>query len=282
MRDVVGKVAVVTGGASGIGRGMAEVFGAAGMKLVIADVDEARAAETARALQATGVEAVSVRTDVANPAEVDALARRALDAFGAVHVVCNNAGVAYGGIPTWESTIDDWKWVVGVNLMGVVHGVRTFTPILIEQGEGHIVNTASIAGLITSASNALYGVTKHAVVALSEALFNELAALASDVHVSVLCPGFINTEIMRTSERNAPEAVRNQHPDLYDRPDARQMRTLLASALPAAKVGEAVLSAIRAERFWILTHPELMPAVRHRCENVLAERDPTAPNPARR
>ena len=185
MRDVVGKVAVVTGGASGIGRGMAEVFGATGMKLVIADVDEARAAETARALEATGVEVVSVRTDVANQAEVDALARRALDAFGAVHVVCNNAGVAYGGLPTWESTLDDWKWVVGVNLMGVVHGVRTFTPILIEQGEGHIVNTASIAGLITSAGNALYGVTKHGVVALSEALFNELAALASNVHVSV-------------------------------------------------------------------------------------------------
>jgi NAD(P)-dependent dehydrogenase (short-subunit alcohol dehydrogenase family) len=282
MRDVVGKVAVVTGGASGIGRGMAEVFGAAGMKLVVADVDEARAAETARALEATGVEVVSVRTDVANPAEVDALARRALDAFGAVHVVCNNAGVAYGGLPTWESTLDDWKWVVGVNLMGVVHGVRTFTPILIEQGEGQIVNTASIAGLITGAGNALYGVTKHGVVALSEALFNELAAIASGVHVSVLCPGFINTELIRSSERYAPEAVRRQHPDLFEGADARQMQALLASAMSPAMVGEAVLSAIRAERFWILTNPEFKPAVRHRCENLLEERDPTPPNRARR
>src|SRR5688572_27532382 len=155
MRDVAGKVAVITGGASGIGRGMAEVFASAGMRIVLADVDEARAIETASSLEQSGARVVPVRTDVSNQIEVDALARRALDAFGAVHVVCNNAGVAYGGLPTWESTLHDWEWVVGVNLMGVVHGVRTFTPILIEQGEGHIVNTASIAGLITSAGNAL-------------------------------------------------------------------------------------------------------------------------------
>jgi NAD(P)-dependent dehydrogenase (short-subunit alcohol dehydrogenase family) len=127
------------------------------LKVAIADMDEARAVETARALERSGVAAIAVRTDVARPAEVDALARRALDEFGAVHVVCNNAGVAYGGLPTWESTLHDWEWVLGVNLMGVVHGVRSFTPILLEQGEGHIVNTASIAGLVTSAGNALYG-----------------------------------------------------------------------------------------------------------------------------
>src|SRR5262245_61690702 len=221
MQDVSGKVGGVTGGASGIGRAMAEVFGGAGMKLVMGDVDGARLADTARALERAGVDVIPVRTDVAIPSDVDALARRTLDAFGAVHVVCNNAGVAYGGLPTWESTLADWKWVVGVNLMGAVHGVRTFTPILIEQGEGHIVNTASIAGLITSAGNALYAVTKHGVVALSEALFNEFAALASHVHVSVLCPGFINTELVRSSERNAPEAVRQEHPDLFDRAEAR-------------------------------------------------------------
>ena len=281
MRDVAGKVAVITGGASGIGRGMAEAFAAAGMKLVIADVDEARAVETARALEASGAKAIAVRTDVSKPAEVEALAQRALDAFGAVHVVCNNAGVAYGGLPTWQSTVEDWSWIVGVNLMGVVHGVRTFTPLLIEQGEGHIVNTASVAGLITVGGNALYAVTKHAVVALSESLWNELAATARGVHVSVLCPGFINTDLIRTSQRNAPEAVRRQHPDLFDGPDARQMQALLANAMSPAKVGEAVLSAIREQRFWILPSPELAPAVRHRCENVIEERDPTAHNPAR-
>jgi len=273
MQDLAGKVAVITGGASGIGRGMAEVFASAGMRIVLADVDESRVFETASALERSGVHAIPVRTDVANQADVDALARRALDAFGAVHVICNNAGVAYGGLPTWESTLHDWEWVVGVNLMGVVHGVRTFTPILIEQGEGHIVNTASIAGLITSAGNALYGVTKHAVVALSESLFNELAG--HPVHVSVLCPGFINTEIVLSSLRNAPEAVRRQRPDLYAGQEARQLQAMLASALPPAKVGELVLAAIRAERFWILTNPEFEPAVRKRCENLLEERDPT-------
>jgi len=191
-------------------------------------------------------------------------------------VVCNNAGVAYGGLPTWESTLEDWQWVVGVNLMGVVHGVRTFTPILIGQGEGHIVNTASIAGLITSSGNALYAVTKHAVVALSEALCNELAACAPGVHVSVLCPGFVNTGIFRSSERNAPEAVRGHPRDLYGGPEAREIQAALASALPPVEVAEAVLAAIRSERFWILTNPELEPAVRHRCENLLEERDPRA------
>ena len=276
MRDVAGTVAVVTGGASGIGRAMADVFGAAGMKLVIADVDAARAEEAARALKAAGAEAVAVPTDVSDPAQVDALAQRALDVFGAVHVVCNNAGVAYGGLPTWESTVDDWQWIVGVNLMGVVHGVRTFTPILIAQGEGHIVNTASIAGLVTSNGNALYAVTKHAVVALSESLFNELAACESGVRVSVLCPGFINTELVRSSQRNAPARVREGHPELYGGPAARQMEAILANAPPPIAVGEAVLSAIRAERFWILPSPEFRPLVRHRCENVIEERDPTA------
>ena len=279
MKDVSGKVAVVTGGASGIGRAMAEAFASAGMKLVLADQDDARVAETARELAARGAQVIAVRTDVSSPADVDALARRAIDAFGAVHVVCNNAGVAYGGLPTWESTVEDWRWVVGVNLMGVVHGVRTFTPILLEQGEGHIVNTASIAGLITISGNALYAVTKHAVVALSETLFNELAGCG--VRVSVLCPGFVHTPLIETSERNAPEAVRRQHPDLFESADSRQMQAVLASAMAPAKVGEAVLSAIRAERFWILPSPEHAPAIRHRCDNLLAERDPTPLIPTR-
>jgi NAD(P)-dependent dehydrogenase (short-subunit alcohol dehydrogenase family) len=280
MRDVSGKVAVVTGGASGIGRAMAEAFAAAGMKLVLADRDGARVAETAQELAARGAQVVAVRTDVSRPADVDALARRAIDAFGAVHVVCNNAGVAYGGLPTWESTTEDWSWIVGVNLMGVVHGVRTFTPILLEQGEGHIVNTASVAGLITISGNALYAVTKHAVVALSETLFNELSG--GGVRVSVLCPGFINTPLIETSERSAPEAVRRQHPDLFESADSRQMRAVLATAMAPAKVGEAVLAAIREERFWILPSPELAPAIRQRCDNLLAQRDPTPWVPTRR
>ena len=287
MRDVAGRVAVVTGGASGIGRGMAEVFAAAGMKIVLADIDEARVVETARALEKSGAEVLPLRSDVSRQGEVDLLAQRALDAFGAVHVVCNNAGVAHGGVPTWESTLHDWEWIVGVNLMGVVHGVRAFTPLLLAQGgEGHIVNTASMAGLISGAGNALYGVTKHAVVALSEALFNELRAIESTVHVSVLCPGWINTEILRSSERNQPEAVRHNRPEVRTTPEAeirrKQVESLLAAGLSPVKVGELVLAAIREERFWILTHPEWKGAIRHRLENVLEERDPTPANLLRR
>src|SRR5262245_37585788 len=219
MRDVTGRVAVITGGASGIGRGMAEVFAREGMKIVLADVDETRVTETARSLEKLGAEVLPVKCDVSRQSEVDSLARRALDTFGGVHVVCNNAGVAHGGVPTWQSTLHDWEWIVGVNLMGVVHGVRAFTPILLDQGEGHIVNTASMAGLISPGGNALYGVTKHAVVALSEAMFNELRALNKDVHVSVLCPGWIATDITRSSERNQPEAVRHSRPQIRITPE---------------------------------------------------------------
>jgi NAD(P)-dependent dehydrogenase (short-subunit alcohol dehydrogenase family) len=284
MKDVKGRVAVVTGAASGIGRGMAESFAAAGMKLVLADVDADRLASVAQELEKTGAEVVPVKTDVSHQDEVDELARRALDAFGAVHVVCNNAGVAHGGVPTWESTLHDWEWIVGVNLMGVVHGVRTFTPLLLEQGEGHIVNTASMAGLISGAGNALYGVTKHAVVALSEALFNELALQgASRVRVSVLCPGWINTQILQSSQRNQPEAVRHHLPQDRTSPEAEIRRKLvesmLASGLDPRRVGELVLDAIRAERFWILTHPQWKSMIRHRLDNILEERDPTPAAP---
>ena len=284
MKDVKGKVAVVTGAASGIGRGMAESFAAAGMKVVLADVDAERLGEFARELEKSGAEALPVKTDVSRQDQVDELARRALDAFGAVHVVCNNAGVAHGGVPTWQSTLHDWEWIVGVNLMGVVHGVRTFTPLLLEQGEGHIVNTASMAGLISGAGNALYGVTKHAVVALSEALFNELAAQGqARVRVSVLCPGWINTQILQSSQRNQPEAVRHHLPQDRTSPEAEIRRKLvesmLASGLDPRRVGDLVLDAIRAEKFWILTHPQWKSMIRHRMENVLEERDPTPAGP---
>jgi len=289
MKDVKGKVAVITGAASGIGRGMAESFAAAGMKLVLADVDAARLGDVARELEKTGAEVLPVKTDVSRQVEVDELARRALDAFGAAHVVCNNAGVAHGGVPTWESTLHDWEWIVGVNLMGVVHGVRAFTPLLLEQGEGHIVNTASMAGLISGGGNALYGVTKHAVVALSEALFNELAALDARVRVSVLCPGWINTQILQSSLRNQPEAVRHHRPEDRTSPEAeirrKMVESLLASGLDPRRVGDLVLDAIREERFWVLTHPQWKSMIRHRMENILEERDPTpagAPDAAKR
>lgn len=274
MEQVAGRVAVITGGASGIGRGIAEAFAAAGMKLVLADVDDEAARVTAEALREGGSRVITVHTDVSNAHDVDGLAQRALGEYGAIHVVCNNAGVAYGGVSTWESPLEHWNWVVGVNLMGVVHGVRAFAPILVEQGEGHIVNTASIAGLITVGGNALYATTKHAVVALSESLFNELAAVARGVHVSVLCPGFVNTSLVRTSARHEPESGDSSARLLFQSDAARQLQSLLERATPPSEIGKAVLSAILEERFWILPHREFKTAIRQRCENILEERPP--------
>src|SRR5262245_34708822 len=174
MKEFTGKVAVVTGAASGIGRALAERFARAGMKVVLADVETGALEEAAREIRATGAPTLAVRTDVSKAADVEGLARATLDAFGAVHILCNNAGVALGG-PCWMHTVADWEWVLGVNLWGVIHGVRVFTPIMLSQGgEGHIVNTASLAGLFSGPGSAIYNVTKHGVVTLSETLSQEL------------------------------------------------------------------------------------------------------------
>ena len=203
MEDLQGKVAVITGGASGIGRAVAERAAAEGMKIVLADIEEGPLEQAVDDLGAAGAEAIGVRTDVADRASVEALRDRALDRFGAVHLVHNNAGIGLGG-PIWEVTEEDWRWILGVNLWGVIHGVATFTPLLIEQGEGHIVNTASIAGLIVAPFLGPYNATKQAVVAISETLFKDLQTVAPPVGVSVLCPGFVQTRIAE-SERNRPD-----------------------------------------------------------------------------
>ena len=277
MEDVRGKVAVVTGAASGIGRGMAESFGAAGMKLVLADVDADRLASVAQELEKTGAEVLPVKTDVSRQVEVDELARRALDAFGAVHVVCNNAGVAHGGVPTWESTLHDWEWIVGVNLMGVVHGVRTFTPLLLEQGEGHIVNTASMAGLISAPFMATYNVSKHAVVTLSETLYADLQLTGNTgVGVSVLCPGWVQTRI-HESARNRPGTVEGAGHELTEI-EKLLMETvggLIAEGLNPLQVAGLVLDAVQANRFYILTHPEWKPMIADRLDRIMAEELPS-------
>src|SRR5947209_10611823 len=191
MDDLQGRVAVVTGAAGGIGLGLAEAFVEAGMRVAIADVDAARL-DGAR--QKLGDAAIAVPTDVTDPASVDALAAATLDAFGAVHVVCNNAGVSTLGYQ-WEIPLDDWHWLMDVNLFGVVHGIRTFVPILLEQGEGHVVNTASMGGLMTSAGSAAYSASKHAVIGLSKALRAELGIKSPDIGVTVMCPGEVATEM---------------------------------------------------------------------------------------
>jgi NAD(P)-dependent dehydrogenase (short-subunit alcohol dehydrogenase family) len=204
-----------------------------------------------------------VPTDVTQATEVEALARRAREAFGAVHVVCNNAGVAAFGT-AWEQPVADWEWVLGVNLWGVVHGVRTFVPLLLEQGEGHVVNTASIAGLFTGPFLASYYVSKHAVVALSEVLYKELAARGAGVGVSVLCPGVTRTRIVDASRSTGVAAGE------FRVAFARAME----EAAPPERIAERVVAAIREERFYVLPPPAALDPVRARFDAVLAERNP--------
>ncbi|MBV8626672.1 MAG: SDR family NAD(P)-dependent oxidoreductase, partial [Paraburkholderia sp.] len=208
MFEFNGRVAVITGAASGFGRAFADKGAALGMKLVLADVDAHALEQTVSALRAAGADAIGVPTDVSDPAQVEALALAALDAFGKVHLLFNNAGVGAGGF-IWESSANDWAWVFNVNVMGVAHGVRVFTPIMLRQGEpAHIVNTASVAGLLSPPSMGVYNASKHAVVSLTETLYHDLRIVGGPVGCSLLCPAFVPTGIA-DAERVRPDALRN-------------------------------------------------------------------------
>jgi len=274
VKDFPGKVAVVTGAASGIGRALADRFAAAGMKVVLADV-ERDALERARAeIAAGGATALAVQTDVSRADAVEALARATLDAFGAVHVVCNNAGVAIGG-PAWEMTLADWEWVLGVNLWGVIHGVRTFVPIMLRQGtEAHVVNTASMAGLVSGPMMSVYNVAKHGVVTLSETLHHDLAMQGAKVGVSVLCPAWVNTRI-HESQRNRPAALGESNLPPGAEVMQQTIASLLASGLSPAHVAGLVFDAVRDGRFYVLPHPDWKRLVRTRMDDILEERTPT-------
>ena len=203
MMEFKDKVAVITGAASGIGRALAERCAHEGMQVVLADVDGDALTTTEAALKAIGAPILAVVTDVSKAQDVESLAQRTLTAFGSVHLLCNNAGV-WGGISAWDSSLADWEWILGVNLWGVIHGVHTFVPLMLAQGTaGHIVNTASMAGFITGRGPAVYRVSKHAVVALSEILYHQLAQRTAKVKVSVLCPGGVDTQILNAA-RNRP------------------------------------------------------------------------------
>ena len=279
MQSFTGRVAVVTGAASGIGRALAERFAAEGMKVALADVEEEPLARAELDLRGQGADVIAVHTDVSQAADVEALAERTLAAFGAVHIVCNNAGVA-AAKAVWEQTLADWEWVLGVNLWGVIHGVRTFVPIMLAQGgEGHVVNTASMAGLLAGDVNSAYTVSKFGVVALSEALYRELEAISASVKVSVLCPSWVNTNIMN-SARNRPGRLENpavvdaaaESPETVAR--RMQIRLSLLRGTPPAEIAEHVLTAICEERFYILPHHDFDDAIRATTEAILARGNP--------
>ena len=270
METITGKVAVVTGAGSGIGRALARRVAAEGGHVVLADVERAPLDAVARELTDAGAEVLAVPTDVSDGEAVDALRDAALERFGAVHLVCNNAGVSTGGL-LWEQTVADWEWVLGVNLWGVIHGVRAFTPTLVAQGEGHIVNTASVAGLLNPPFMGVYNATKHAVVSLSETLHGELAMTGSGVGVSVLCPGWVNTRIHEAG-RNRPEGETGAAE--VDAGFLDVVGGLLANGLDPDDVAGMVLDAVRANRFYVLTHPTWTPMVVERVERIARGEDP--------
>jgi NAD(P)-dependent dehydrogenase (short-subunit alcohol dehydrogenase family) len=274
MRELRGRVAVVTGGASGIGRALVDRLAAEGMKLVVADVEDAALAATERELRERTNDVLAVKTDVSSAEQVQGLADATLARFGKVHVVCNNAGVSVGG-PMWEHTLADWQWVLGVNLWGVIHGIRTFVPIMLKQGEpAHVVSTASLAGLTSNPFLGVYNVTKHGVVTLSETLVQELRTIGAPIGVSVLCPGFVQTGIA-DSMRNRPAALADGAARIRPPEFEQQIRQAIAAGLPPADVAELVVGAIREDRFYILPHPELTHVrVRARMEDILEGRTP--------
>ena len=273
MEILEGRAAVVTGAGSGIGRELAIACAREGMDVLLADIDEAGMRETRAAIEPLGFRVDAMRCDVSKAPEVEALAERAWQRFGAVHLLFNNAGVAVAG-PVWAATLEDWKWTLDINLMGVVHGVRSFVPRMLEQGgDGHIVNTASVAGLVDIPGSAVYCVSKHGVVALSECLFHDLRVARSSIGVSVLCPAYVNTGI-GDSTRHRPQELAATNP--LAAPYEAAVRDALRSArLTAADIARATLDAVKAGRFYIVTHAKIKPAIEARMRDILEDRLPT-------
>jgi NAD(P)-dependent dehydrogenase (short-subunit alcohol dehydrogenase family) len=275
MKELEGGVAVVTGAASGIGRALANAFAGESMKVALADVEGGALEEVAAEMRDEGAEVLAVVTDVSKAGDVDELARRTLHTFGAVHVVCNNAGVFTAGV-SWESPIEDYQWVFGVNVWGVIHGIRTFIPIMLEQGtEGHIVNTASMAAVTSGPYSAPYYMSKHAVLSLSESIYHELKMRGAKIGISALCPELVATNINKAA-RNRPESLQRKGaaPTESDSTEAALSSFIMKGTAPAI-IAQRVLQGIRDERFYILSEDGWRKSCATRLEDIRLARNPT-------
>jgi NAD(P)-dependent dehydrogenase (short-subunit alcohol dehydrogenase family) len=279
-----GDTAVITGAASGFGLELARLCAHRGMNIVAADVQADALARAEQELAALHAPVLPYRLDVSRAAEVEAMAAATLKRFGVPHLVFNNAGVGAGGL-IWEHTLADWEWVLGVNVMGVAHGVRVFTPLMLEAAgrdsgyEGHVINTASMAGLVNPPNMGVYNVSKHAVVSLSETLYQDLSLVSDQVHAHVLCPFFVATGIGQSS-RNRPKELSNPSP----KPTASQLiaqamtdKAVGSGKVTAAMVAQFVIDAVRDDRFYIYSHPKALGSVQTRLEDVMQQRNPTDP-----
>ncbi|HRP27064.1 MAG TPA: SDR family oxidoreductase [Burkholderiaceae bacterium] len=287
MKSFRGRTAVITGAGSGFGLEASRIAAREGMHVVLADVQQDALDKAVAELTAQGAQVLGYRLDVAKAAQVQALADAVLERFGTPHIVFNNAGVGAGGL-IWENSLADWEWVLGVNLMGVVHGVRTFTPLMLAAAgadpdyEGHIVNTASMAGLVNMPNMGVYNVSKHAVVSLSETLFQDLALVTGQIGASVLCPFYVPTGI-QASERNRPaELGANAAPTRSQLVQKAMIdKAVGAGKVSAAQVAQNVFDAIAARRFYIYSHPKAVASVVTRLEDIVQPRNPSDPFAAR-
>jgi NAD(P)-dependent dehydrogenase (short-subunit alcohol dehydrogenase family) len=264
---------VVTGAASGIGKAMAERFAAEKMRLVLGDIELQPLSHFAEQLRASGAQVVFERVDVTNPADLDSLAHKAYSEFGAVHLLCNNAGVFPPGAPVWKEPLGTWHWTLNVNFFGVLHGIQAFVPRMLEaRQEAHIVNTASLAGLTTRPLMSAYNVSKHAVVALSECLYSEVRLATDNIGVSVLCPAWAKTRLAE-STRNKPPGVEADPAGSFGFADT--LKQVVEEGTPPEQIVDIMMNAVRENQFWILTHPQADAGIRERFESMLSRTNPS-------
>jgi NAD(P)-dependent dehydrogenase (short-subunit alcohol dehydrogenase family) len=278
MKQFENKVAVITGAGSGFGREFARIGHKLGMRLVLADIQSDALQATIVELEGLGAQVIGEQIDVSKAVQVEGLAQAAVKKFGSIDLAFNNAGVGSGGL-IWENSLRDWEWVMGVNVMGVVHGIHYFTPIMLAQGsEGHIVNTASMAGLLSAQLMGVYNVSKHAVVTLSETLYQDLRITNAKIGTSVLCPAFVPTGIHQ-SHRNRPDELSNQNGPTASQLAAQKNseKAVTSGKITAEQVALQVFDAIRDNQFYIFTHQKIMGSVETRMQDMLQGRNPSDP-----